>query len=285
MPKPKAGEVIVRVHAAGVTPTELGWMPTWTTRAGTPRSFPIVPGHEFSGVVAAIGLDVADVREGDSIYGMNDWFAAGAQAEYCVAPAAWVTPKPRSVDHSAASIIPISALTAWQGLVGRCRVTAGQRVLVHGGAGAVGGFAVQLAHRLGAYVLATASARNINHVRELGANEVLDYHTTRFENVAREVDVVFDTVGGETLSRSWGILNPGGRLVTVASSEEQVVEDRVRAAFLLVEPNRTELIEITRRIDAGELRSVVDAVFPLAAVRAAYEYKQARGKVALRVSD
>src|SRR3954470_24166810 len=164
-PRPGAGEVLIRVRAAAVTPTELLWAPTWATRDGGPRPLPVIPGHEFSGQVAALGEGVTAVGVGESVYGMNDWFGAGAQAEFCLARSADVARKPASVDHAHAAVTPISALTAWQGLIDRARIAAGQHVLIHGGAGGVGLFAVQLARRRGARVTATAVAGNLDFVR------------------------------------------------------------------------------------------------------------------------
>jgi NADPH:quinone reductase-like Zn-dependent oxidoreductase len=284
-PRPEEGEVLVRVHAAAVTPTELAWAPTWTTPTGEPRRFPIILGHELSGEVAAVGRGVTDLAAGDLVYGLNDWFRDGAQAEYCVARAAEVAENPRSVDHLAAAVTPISALTAWQGLIERGQLAPGQRVLIHGAAGGVGVFAVQLARWRGAHVIGTASAHNLDFVRGLGADDVIDYRAVRFEDVVRDVDVVFDTVGGETLERSWGVLTPGGRLVTIAASGEGSQDPRTREAFFIVAANRAQLAELARLIDAGQLRPVVDAVFPLAQARQAYEHKPVRGKVVLTMAD
>jgi NADPH:quinone reductase-like Zn-dependent oxidoreductase len=284
-PHPEEGEVLVRIHAAAVTPTELTWVPTWTTPTGEPRRFPIILGHEFSGEVAAIGSGVSDVTAGQLVYGLNDWFRDGAQAEYCVARASEVAGKPRSVDHVAAAVSPISALTAWQGLIERGRLVAGQRVLIHGAAGGVGVFAVQLARWRGAHVIGTASASNVAFVRGLGADEVIDYRAQRFEDVVHDLDVVFDTVGGETLERSWGVLKPGGRLITIATSGEGSQDPRMREAFFIVQANRAQLAEIAGLIDAGQLRPVVDAVFLLAQAHQAYEHRPAHGKVVLRVAD
>jgi NADPH:quinone reductase-like Zn-dependent oxidoreductase len=284
-PRPGEGEVLIRVHAAGVIQTELSWVPTWTTRAGGPRPLPVIPGHEFSGEIAALGAGVSDVGEGDLVYGLNDWYRDGASAEYCVARVADLAHKPSSVDHVHAAATPISALTAWQALVDRAALAAGQRVLIHGAAGGVGTLAVQLARWRAARVIGTASAANLDFVRSLGADEVIDYRAGRFEDVARDMDVVFDTVGGETLERSWGVLKPGGRLVTVAASGEQTTDERIRAAYFIVEPSRTQLAEIARLIDGGALRPVVGAVFPLAEARQAYRHKPVRGKVVLRVVD
>jgi NADPH:quinone reductase-like Zn-dependent oxidoreductase len=158
-------------------------------------------------------------------------------------------------------------------------------VLIHGAAGGVGSFAVQLARIFGAQVIGTASAANLEFVRSLGADEVIDYRAERFEHVVRDVDVVFDTVGGETLERSWGVLKQGGRLVTVAASAEQTTDERIRAAYFIVEPRRTQLAEIARLIDGGTLRPVVGAVFALAEARQAYQHKPVCGKVVLRMVD
>lgn len=281
-PHPKAGEVLVRVHAAAVTPTELMWVPTWKTRTGEDRPFPIILGHEFSGVIAAVGASVTDWAEGDPVYGLNDWFEDGAQAEYCVAPAAPLAPKPRSLDHVQAAVVPISALTAWQALFERASLRTGQRVLIHGAAGSVGSFAVQLARWRGVHVIGTASAHNLEFVRELGADEVIDYRATRFEDIVRDIDAVLDTVGGETLNRSWGVLKSGGKLVTIAAQSEGTQDPAVRDAFFIVEANRSQLGEIARLIDGGHVRPILEEVFPLAQARQAYERAQRggnRGKV------
>ena len=284
VPRPDPGEVLIRVHAAAVTPTELGWVPTWTTRAGTPRAFPVIPGHEFSGEVHETAPDVHDVARGAAVYGMNDWFGDGAQAEFCVARAGDVASLPRGLDHVRAAATPISALTAWQGLVERARLASGERVLVHGAAGGVGLFATQLARWRGAHVIATASAGNVDFVRGLGADRVIDHRAQRFEDVVRDVDVVFDTVGGDTLARSWGVLRPTGRLVTIAASGEQTTDARVRDAFFIVEPSRAQLRIVADLVETGALRPMVGGVFALADARAAYETKPAHGKNVLRIA-
>jgi NADPH:quinone reductase-like Zn-dependent oxidoreductase len=235
-------------------------------------------------VVAEVGRGVTAPSKGEAVYGLNDWFRDGAKAEFCVARADEVSTKPGSVDHVHAAAVPISALTAWQGLFDHARLAAGERVLVQGAAGGVGVFAVQLARWRGASVIGTASARNLEFVRGLGGDEVIDYRATRFEDAVRDVDVVFDTVGDETLERSWGVLRPGGRLVTIATSGEGASDPRTRAAFFIVQAKRDQLSEIARLIDSGALRAVVDAVFPLAEARRAYAHRPARGKVVLRVA-
>ncbi|MGH9591669.1 MAG: NADP-dependent oxidoreductase, partial [Bryobacteraceae bacterium] len=231
-PRPQPGEVLVKIHASAITPSELGWFSTFHTVSGGPRPFPVVLSHEFSGVVEAPGANVAGLNVGDAVFGMNDWFTNGAQAEYCVAPATALARKPGSIDHVQSAVVPISALTAWQGLFERADAGSGRRVLIHGAAGGVGIFAVQLAKWRVAHVIATASAGNLDFVRSLGADEVIDYRATPFEKVARDLDIVFDTVGGETLARSWALLKPGGKAVTIVPSSREAAEQRVRDAFL-----------------------------------------------------
>jgi NADPH:quinone reductase-like Zn-dependent oxidoreductase len=282
-PTPREDEVLVLVHAAGVTPTELLWKPTWQTMSGEDRELPI-PGHEFSGAIAALGAGVTSFKVGDEIYGMNDWFGNGAQAEFCLAKPAHIARKPRSIGHAPASVTPISALTAWQALFDRGHVEKDQRVLIHGGAGGVGSFAVQLAHWKGAHVVTTVSKRNFEFVRELGASEAIDYHQTPFDKAVRDVDLVLDTIGGDTFTRSFNVLRPGGRVITIATSAESSDDPRVREAFFIVEPRGDQLAEIARLIDAGTIRAVVDKVFPLAQARQAYDAKPNRGKVALSIS-
>ncbi len=287
-PAPGPGEVLVKVYAAGVIHTELGWYPTTHTKAGEVRSG-AVPGHEFSGVVAAVGEGVTGVAVGQEIYGMNDWFADGATAEYCVTLPSSIPPKPKSLTHIEAASVPISALTAWQGLFDRAKLQAGERVLVHGGSGAVGIFAVQLAKSRGARVIATASEQNVAFVSGLGADEVIDYRKEQFEDRAGKVDVVFDTVGGETLQRSWGVLKPDGRMVTIVSDVEGTDDAKLKAAFFIVEPNREQLNEVAGMLDAGTLRTFVGATVPLEKAEDAYAgghgLKSGPGKIVVVVSE
>jgi NADPH:quinone reductase-like Zn-dependent oxidoreductase len=270
-PRPQAGEVLARVHAAAITPSEFTWI-------GADRAFPLILGHEFSGVVAALGPGASGVAIGDAVYGLPAFSRDGAQAEYVIVTPDEIAPRPRSLDHAQAAVVPISALTAWQALFDHAHLAAGQRVLVHGAGGAVGAFAVQLAHWKGARVVGTASARNMQLVRELGADEVVDYATTGYEEAIAGVDVVLDTVGGETLTRSWRMLTPGGILISIVDEppQEQAAAHSVRAAFFVVKPNRGQLGEITRLIDAGQLRPLVEAVYPLAQGHEAYT-RAARG--------
>jgi len=285
LPELKAGEVLVKVHASAITPTELQWVPTFTARSGAPRAFPIVLGHEFSGVIEALRGNVGDFQVGDAVYGLNDWFINGSQAEYCAAASSTIAAKPRSLDHVHAASVPISVLTAWQALIIRGKLWHRERLLIHGAAGAVGIFAVQIARDRGAHVIATASAANHDFVESLGADEVIDYHTTRFDDVVRDVDLVFDTVGGETLERSWKVLKSGGRMVTIAAQSERTTDQRVRDAFMLMEANGAQLAEIANVIDAGRRQAFVAAEYPLEQVREAYANAMrggGRGKTVLR---
>jgi len=289
VPSPGAREVLVRVRAAGVTPTEIGWYPTSHQKSGEPRLH-AVPGHEFSGVVAGCGGEVSEFREGDEIYGMSDWFQDGATAEYCLTSPKCIATKPARLSHIEAATVPIGALTAWQGLFDRARLQKGERVLIHGGAGAVGVFAIQLARMAGAHVITTASVRHREFLVELGAEQVIDYRTERFEEILRDIDVVFDGVGGEALERSWGVLKPAGRLVTIAATGEGAsADERTKAAFFIVEPNHEQLTEIARLLENGTLRTFVDAVVPLEEASAAYFGKINRrhgyGKVVVSVME
>jgi NADPH:quinone reductase-like Zn-dependent oxidoreductase len=268
-PNPGDGELLIRVRAAGVTPTELTWYPTTHTREGTPR-IGAIPGHEFSGVVVAAGREVDSAVVGRDVYGMNDWFADGATAEFCLTQPQWIATKPSTISHELASTVPIGALTAWQGLFDRCNLGSGERVLVHGGSGAVGLFAVQLARNHSAHVIATASAQKSELVKQLGADKVIDYRTSRFEDELEPVDVIFDSVGGETLDRSWKILKPGGRIVTIAAQSESTTDQRVKDAFFIVEPNAKQLERIAQLIEQGDLKTFMSVSVPLSDASRAY---------------
>jgi NADPH:quinone reductase-like Zn-dependent oxidoreductase len=288
-PHPGSGEVLVRVTATAVIANELRWNETYETKDGSKRVLPI-PGRDLSGVVVELGPGVTTLSEGAEVYAMLDYGRDGAEADYTIARPFELAPKPRTLDHVQAAAVPLSALTAWQGLFEQAGLVAGQSVLIHGGVGGVGVFAVQLAHWAGAQVIATASARNRGLLRELGANEIIDYTTTRFEDVIHDVDLVFDTVGGDTLQRSWQVIKPGGVLVSIVSPPpptEVTQGQGVRFVWFVVEPNRDELIHIGALIDAGRLRPIIDTVFPLAEARQAYEQAakgHTRGKIVLRVA-
>lgn len=289
-PHPGPGEVLVRAYAAGIIANELKWDETYQTTAGSPRALPI-PGRDLSGVVEEVGPGATTFVKGSEVYALLGYGRDGAQADYTIALPNELVPKPSTLDHVQAAAVPLSALTAWQALFDHVHLAAGQTVLIHGGAGGVGVFAVQLAHWAGAQVIATTSARNRDFLRELGANEIIDYTTTRFEAVAQGVDLVFDLVGGATLQRSWQVIKPGGVLVSVVSPPPPAAvakEHDVRFAWFVVEPNREQLLKIGALIEAGQLHPVIDTVFPLAQARQAYEQAakgHTRGKIVLRVMD
>ncbi|HYO80119.1 MAG TPA: NADP-dependent oxidoreductase [Bryobacteraceae bacterium] len=268
-PEPQTGEVLVRVRAVAVTPTELLWYGTSHTRDGGPRTAPVL-GHEFSGEILQCGDGVRDFAVGQDVYGMSDWFAEGALAEYCVTRPEWIAHKPEPLSHEEAATVPISALTAWQGLFDRGRLQRAERVLIHGGAGAVGMFAVQLAHMHGAHVITTVSANDIEFVKSLGADEALDYRGTPFEDSVHDIDLVFDTVGPQVMQRSWPLLKQGGRMITVAVESKRAEEERVRGAFFIFEPDKRQLEEVTKLLQARKLQPALDSVVPVSSASDAY---------------
>ena len=286
-PHPGEGEVLVRVYATSVMWQEPTWAETWKTPTGVDRDLPI-PGHDLSGLVAEVGTGVTDVAIGEAVYALTEFWRDGAAAEYAIARATDLAPKPRSLDYVQAAGVPLVGLTAWQALFDHARLSAGQSVLIHGAAGGVGSMAVQLAHWVGANVIGTASARNRDFLRGLGADEVIDYTSTRFEDMLHDVDVVLDTIGGDTMERSWSALKKEGLLVSVFSPppKEQAKAQSVRALFFIVQPNRAELIQIGDLIDAGQVQPVIETVFPLSEARQAFERAlsgHTRGKIILRV--
>jgi NADPH:quinone reductase-like Zn-dependent oxidoreductase len=268
-PIPGKSDVLIHVRAAGIISTELKWDPTTHTRTGATRTNAI-PSHEFSGIVAATGDDVDDLKIGQAVYGLNDWYADGALAEFCLTQASSIAPKPATLTDQQAATVPISALTAWQALFDHARLQPKERILIHGGAGGVGTFAVQLASRHGAYVISTASTKNLLLVKHLGASEVIDYKTQKFQDLVRDVDVVFDTVGGKTRELSWSVLKPNGRMVTVVSDSADDADPRIEKAYFIVEPNRQQLIEIGKLLDSGSLQTFVNAIVPLEDAASAY---------------
>jgi NADPH:quinone reductase-like Zn-dependent oxidoreductase len=269
VPKPAAGEALVRVHATAVTPGEFQWYPTWHDSKGASRMH-AVPCHEFSGVIEEIAPDVKGLKKGDEVFGLNNWFRDGAAAEYCLTTPSEIAPKPTTIDHVQAAVIPISGLTAWQALFDHGKLQVGQKVLIQGGAGGVGTIAIQLAVWKGAFVVTTVSETDIEFVQELGANEIIDYRKTRFEEVVTDADVVLDLVGGDTLRRSFGAIKQGGRVITIATPSESTENPRVKEAFFIVESSRQQLVELAKLIESGVLRPIVSEVLPIDAAAQAY---------------
>jgi NADPH:quinone reductase-like Zn-dependent oxidoreductase len=288
IPRPAVGksDVLIGVHAAGIIPTELKWDPTTQTKTGGKRSNAI-PSHEFSGVIEAKGDAVNDFKIGQAVYGMNDWYADGALAEFCLTQPSSIAPKPSTLTDEEVATVPISALTTWQALFDHAKLQPKERILIHGGSGGVGTFAVQLAHRHGAYVISTASTKNVSLVKQLGADEVIDYKTSHFQDLVHDVDVVFDTVGGKTLELSWSVLKPNGRMVTIVSDPASSTDPRAKNSFFIVEPNQKQLIEVAKLLDAGSLKTFVDAAIPLDDAASAYEksipHELGYGKVVITV--
>ena len=286
-PQPTEGEILIRVHAAGINPVD------WKIREGHLKEmlhhkFPLILGWDVSGVVESIGSGVTRFKPGDEVFSRTDVSRDGAYAEFIVVKESIVAARPKSLDHVHSAALPLVGLTAWQSLFTAGGLSAGQRVLIHAAAGGVGSTAVQLAKWKGAHVIGTASAKNRDFVRQLGADEVIDYEATRFEDVVAPVDVIFDTQGGDTQERSWKTLKPGGILVSIAAppSKERAAAQGVRQAFVFTESKADQLAEIAKLADAQKLKVTVDAVFPLADARRAQELSQrghTRGKLALRV--
>ncbi|WP_163507656.1 NADP-dependent oxidoreductase [Fodinicola acaciae] len=283
-PEPIATEVLVRVRAASVNPTD------WKSRRDGSGYWkdPVILGYDVSGVVKEAGAGVTLFRPGDEVFGMP-WFPrqAGAYAEYVTAPARHFTRKPASLDHLHAAAIPLVGLTAWQALAETAGVRQGQRVLVHAAAGGVGHVAVQIAKSLGAYVIGTASAAKHDFVTRLGADQVIDYRSVDFSEVVKDVDVVLDTIGGDYYERSLKVVRPGGHLVSLT---EAIEGDRlvggVHVGFTLVEPDHAGMKQLARLVDSGRLRVEIDSVFPLEEAAAAHrrsESGRATGKIVLTI--
>src|SRR6201987_3103858 len=261
-PEPQAAinDVVVQIHASGFTGDELTWPSTWTDRVGRART-PSIPGHEFSGVVTAIGYGTTGLSVGQRVFGLTDWYRDGTLAEYAAVEARNLAPLPGDVDFTVGASLPVSGLTAWQGLVVHGRVLAGQRVIAHGAAGAVGSMVTQLARELGAYVIGTGRAADRQSALDLGAQEFVDLETDALEDVCG-VDLVFDVSGGEIGKRSAGLIRAGGTLVSVVGPPEARPADGLAVDFV-VESDRAQLSEIVQRVRDGRLRTNIGNVSTL----------------------
>lgn len=288
-PVPAADEVLVKVYATSVNPVD------WKIREGQrkekfPTRFPLIPGWDVSGTVEAVGEGVKNFSPADAVYGRPDPTRNGAYAEYLVVKADQLSFKPHSLDHVHAAAVPLAGLTAWQGLFQYGHLQAGQRVLIHAASGGVGSFAVQFARSIGAYVIGTCSAANVSLVRELGADEVIDYTKERFEEKLGGIDVVFDTIGGDTQQRSLRVLKPGGRLITTLKPEyqDQAKAHDIHLEGYIAQSYPRDLEAIARLIDAGSVHPVISHVMPLEAAAEAQRIVAAghtRGKIVLRVRE
>lgn len=287
-PRAGAGELLVRTRAAGVNPVDAG-IRQGRFMASRDR-LPMVIGYDVAGVVEEAGEGVTKFKKGEEVFAYLSLQRGGGYAQYTIVKEAEAAPRPKGVSWSQAAAVPLTALTAWQALFDTAKLERGQTVLIHGGSGGVGTMAVQLAKWKGARVIATASTENQAYVKELGADVAVDYKTQRFEEVAKDVDVVLDTVGGETRERSWGVLKKGGILVSIvgAPAAEKARAAGVRGAGILVKPDGAQLGEIGRLIEAGTVKPVVSEELPLTEAARAHrmiETRHTRGKIVLTMPD
>ena len=288
-PEPKEDQILVRVIAAGVNPVDA------MIRSGLFAKyekdvFPLIPGADIAGVVEKVGSKVTKFKAGDPVFAYVSLKGGGGYAEYALAAERDTAAKPKSLTYVEAAAVPIVALTAWQALVDAAKLSAGQTVLVHGGSGGVGTFAIQIAKARGAKVIATASTANQDLLRQLGADVAVDYTKQRFEDIAKDVDVVLDSVGEDTLARSYGVVKRGGFIVSLVARPDQAELDKhgIRGAALSVEPNSDELAEIGGLIDEKKIKVFVSQTFPLSNAAKAQEQVatgHTRGKIVLKVAD
>src|SRR5690349_21823223 len=282
-PEPQASinDVIVRVHSSGFVNTELGWPSTWTDRVGRDRT-PTIPGHELAGVVTALGYGTTGLSVGQRVFGLTDWYRDGTLAEYAAVEARNLAPLPDDVDFTVGASLPISGLTAWQGLVVHGRVRAGQRIIAHGAAGAVGSMVTQLARELGAYVIGTGRAADRQKALDFGAQEFVDLENDVLEEVGG-VDLVFDLIGGDIGKRSARLVRAGGTLVSIVGPSEARPADSLAVDFV-VESNRDQLGEIVQRVRDGRLRTNIGTVSTLDDAVAAFNPTERRpGKTVISV--
>jgi NADPH:quinone reductase-like Zn-dependent oxidoreductase len=280
-PQPSINDVVVEVHAAGFVNTELAWPSTWADRLGRDRT-PTIPGHELAGVVTELGYGTTGLSVGQRVFGLTDWYRDGTLAEYVAVEARNLAPLPEDVDFAVGASLPISGLTAWQGLIVHGRLRPGQRVIAHGAAGAVGSIVTQLAHEFGAFVVGTGRAADRQKALDFGASHFVDLDNERLEDVG-EVDLVFDLIGGEIGKRSARLIRAGGTLVSIVGPSEAQRADGVAIDFV-VESDRAQLGEIVQRVRDGRLRTNIGTVSPLEKGVAAFNSRERRtGKTIIRV--
>jgi len=282
-PEPQAAinDVVVQVHASGFVPTELTWPPTWTDRRDRDRT-PSIPGHELAGVVTALGYGSTGLSVGQRVFGLADWYRDGTLAEFVAIEARNLAPLPSDVDFAVGASLPISGLTAWQGLFQHGHLQAGQSVLVHGAAGAVGSMTIQLAREAGAYVIGTGRAADRQTVLDFGAQEFVDLANDTLEDVG-EVDLLLDGIGGDIGKRSAGLIRAGGTLVSIVGPPEARPANGLAVDFV-VESDRAQLSEIVQRVRDGRLRTNIDHVSTLDdAVAALNPTERRKGKTIIRV--
>ncbi|GHO50644.1 NADP-dependent oxidoreductase [Ktedonospora formicarum] len=292
-PVPTAGEVLLQVKAAALTPDELTWPETWYVHGEStqPRPRPIIPGHEVSGIVEAVGEKVTEFQVGDEVYGLSRFDHDGVWAEYTIVTPNQIARRPRSVGHEESAALSLSALTAWQALFKKGNLQAGQRILIHGAAGGVGNYAVQLAHRKGAYVIAVASGQHRETLLGLGADEVIDYITTNVSEAVSNIDFIFDVVGASVIKASFKLLKPEGTYVGIASNAYNLVSKyaeqyQKKGIWFIVEADTDDLTQLAHLTDEGHLKPQIEKVYPLEQARQAYERLlkgHLRGKLVLSV--
>jgi NADPH:quinone reductase-like Zn-dependent oxidoreductase len=288
-PEPKDDQILVRVIAAGVNPVD------GSIRSGRYARFfntklPLIPGYDISGTVEKVGAKMTKFKVGDPVYAYIGLKEGGGYAEYAVAMEKEASLKPNSLNYIEAAAVPLAAETAWQALVDTAKLSAGQTVLIHGGSGGVGSFAIQIAKARGAKVIATASTPNQELLKQLGADVAVDYTKTKFEDVAKDVDVIIDSVGKDTLARSYGVVKKGGFIVSLVAQPDpaQLEKHGIRGAPLSVEPNDDELAEISKLIDQKKIKVIISQVLPLkeaAKAQAQSDTHHTRGKIVLKVAE
>jgi NADPH:quinone reductase-like Zn-dependent oxidoreductase len=289
MPEIGSDDVLIRTVATSVNPVD------WKFREGylkgmIPPRFPLILGWDVSGVVEKVGADVTAFAVNDAVFSRPDILRDGTYAEYVAVRASEVAKKPATISHVEAASLPLTGITAWEVLVTTANLSSGQRVLIHGGSGGVGTLAIQLAKIRGAHVTTTCSARNADLVRSLGADEVIDYRTQDFSTVVRDMDVVFDTMGGDVQEKSWSVLKPGGMLASISAtpSPDRAKAEGKRAAFVFIKPDATVLATLAGLVDSGRMRPVIGAEFALKDLAKAHEWSQGGkgfGKIAIHVGQ
>jgi NADPH:quinone reductase-like Zn-dependent oxidoreductase len=288
-PKPKEGQILVRVIAAGVNPVD-GMIRSGMFAKDDKAVFPMILGGDIAGVVEKVGSKITKFKPGDPVFAYVSLDSGGGYAEYAVVPEREAAAKPKFLTYVEAAAVPIVALTAWQALIDTAKLTAGQTVLIHGGSGGVGSFAIQIAKARAAKVIATASTQNQDLLKQLGADVAVDYTKQKFEDVAKNVDVVLDSIGKDTLIRSYGVVKRGGMIVSIVARPDkaELGKHGIRGAALSVEPNSDELAQIGKLIDEKKIKVIVSQTFPLSdAVKAQEQVAtgHTRGKVVLKVGD
>jgi len=288
-PEPKEDQILIRVIAAGVNPVD-GLIRSGKFAQFFKSKLPLIPGYDISGNVEKVGVKMTKFKVGDPVYAYIGLNQGGGYAQYAVATGKEAAPKPKSLNYIEAAAVPVVAETAWQALIDTAKLSAGQTVLIHGGSGGVGTFAIQIAKARGAKVIATASTANQELLKQLGVGVAIDYTKTKFEDVAKDVDVVLDSVGKDTLARSYGVVKKGGFIVSLVAEPEQAELDKhgIRGAPLSVEPNSDELAAISKLIDEKKIKVIISQVLPLSdagKAQAQADTGHTRGKIVLKVAE